>query len=183
MHNFSCGCLFKNRLTQSHTVPVCNIHQSILYQNMLRTSPMIYRLIGLGQLDQCPFGDTCLKKYPVVFIRPVSNLTFTSRYSITSIHVHVHFNSYLTDYNLLPCHQSAYRKRHYRRRPLYAADSVWLSAGWRCSMRSSARMCRSPRQLLSLGLERTYGLHGDVLGLITSFLIGRTSQVLRAWVD
>ena len=69
--------------------------------------------------------------------RPVSNLTFMSK--VVERAVSTQLNGYLTDNNLLPCHQSAYRKRH----------SMEIALLW---IQSDALLAAESRHVTLLGL-------------------------------
>jgi len=94
-------------------------------------------------------------------------------------------NEHLIDQGLLPSHQSAYRKYHstetaMRRHmsdALTAADQRRVTLIGSCWILSSAFDCVD-HSLLLQRLQRTCGLSGMALRWLTSYVIGRSQQVV-----
>ncbi len=113
--------------------------------------------------------------------RPVSNLTFLSkvieRAVARQLHAHLQLN------NLLPSHQSAYRPNHSTETAMLRVISDALTAADERRVTllalldmSAAFDCVDHRLLLRQ-LQKRFGLTGDVLLWMTSFLTDRTQQI------
>ena len=116
--------------------------------------------------------------------RPVSNLSFLSK--LLERCVQVRLQSFLDSNHLMPTTQSAYRQYHSTETVvtkvyndlLIAADSGQVSA--LCLLDLSAAFDTVDHQLLIQRLERQFGLRGVVLQWFSSYLSGRTFQVVHS---
>ena len=114
--------------------------------------------------------------------RPVSNLSFLSK--VIERVVARQVNSYLMENGLLPRCQSAYRRHHSTETAMLRVLSDALTAADNRQVTllgmldlSAAFDCVDHLILLQR-LERNFGLTGAVLQWMTSFLTGRTQQVI-----
>ena len=113
--------------------------------------------------------------------RPVSNVTFVSKIVERAVAKQIH--QYLEANGLLPRHQSAYRRHHSTETAmlrvvsdvLNAADAA-SDAAW--SVGSPAAFDCVDHQLLLHRLHRDFGLTDTVLNWVTSFVTGRSQQVV-----
>jgi hypothetical protein len=114
--------------------------------------------------------------------RPVSNLTFMSK--VVERAVAFQINEYLTLINLLPRCQSAYRKKHSTETAMLRVMSDFLSAadGQKVTLLGLLDMSAAfdcvDHTILLRRLQLGFGLSGDVINWIRSFLTGRTQQVV-----
>ena len=110
--------------------------------------------------------------------RPVSNLSFMSKLIERAIAIQL--NDYLVANNLLPRHQSAYRKGHSTEMAMLRVWSDFLAAArytvGTVGPFSRIRLCR-PHSILLQRLHSVFGLTDVVLQWMESFLSDRTQQV------
>ena len=114
--------------------------------------------------------------------RPVSNLSFLSK--VTERVVAQRLKEYLTQNNLLPRCQSAYRRHHSTETAMLrvisdalpAADARYVKLLGMVDLSAAFDCVDHP--LLLERLQRTFGLTGDALRWMTSFVTGRTQQVV-----
>jgi len=113
--------------------------------------------------------------------RPVSNLTFLSKVVETAVARQL--NDYLAANDLLPRHQSAYRKRNSTETTTLRVLSDALSAadGQRVTLMGLLELTAAfdcvDHTLLLKQLQLEFGFADTVLSWLTSFVTGRTQQV------
>jgi len=113
--------------------------------------------------------------------RPVSNLGFMTK--VVERAVAIRLNDYLVGNDLLPCHQSAYRKKHSTETAmlrvwsdvLMAADILQVTL--LCLLDLSAAFDCVDHDLLLHRLQLSFGPRGVALEWIRSFLTDRTQQI------
>ena len=114
--------------------------------------------------------------------RPVSNVTFMSK--IVERAVNQQLQQYLTDNDLLPRYQSAYRRHHSTETAMLRVLSDVLTAAdaQKVTMLSlldlSAAFDCVDHQILLQRLRHDFGLTDTVLAWMTSFVTGRSQQVV-----
>ena len=113
--------------------------------------------------------------------RPVSNLTFMSK--VVEKLVCRQLVSFLERLNLLPSCQSAYRKKHSTETAVLRVITDVLRAADQgqvtllCMLDLSAAFDTVDHEILIDRLQQSFGIHGQVLSWIKSFLSGRTQSV------
>jgi len=112
--------------------------------------------------------------------RPISNLTFLSK--VIERIVAKQLNDYLAANNLLTANQSAYKRFHSTETTMLrvVSDALMSADAQKVTLLSlldlSAAFDCVDHLLLLLRLQRNFGLTGQVLKWLASFLNGRTQQ-------
>ena len=113
--------------------------------------------------------------------RPISNVTFVSKIIQRAVAKQLH--QYLTDNELLPRYQSAYRRHHSTETAMLRvlSDAFTVADANQVTLLGlldlSAAFDCVDHQLLLQRLRRDFGFSDTVLGWITSFVTCRSQQV------